>query len=675
MKQVREAVVKSAQEDSLIDRDFVYKLLRRFSPSQRPDAAIDWSKDSRDKFSIVPLTVRPEDIGGRNVLLLLDRGNKFSDLFKGQLESNGFSLVRIDIEEAHEDALRTAGQYKDKIAGILGPVSPRVMGFLNQTHYAWPAILQSLESRDSSLHQRFLGKIMAAGQKQIQIVAGEQGAPNYVIKLMNQILPQWGQATAKAETNAAMAVMDRLTVRPENIGGRDIILMFANGESLPVSLKTRLEYRFELIPIDVEKNVRVARRIAYQYRDRIAGMIGPYSIKAIDFVRNARINAPVILQTFQAKGSGAHKRVIDDITRSGITKIRLVAGEDGDPNYILRRINELLPIWWPAPDKVLLVGAEHTPELADQLKARGLQVITADDYQSAMEIAQKNKGRVAVVYLPYRDQMFEFIQRSRRAFFYVQTLQEFHSPLSRHILDKIKEFTAGPRGAQITLIDGQHPHEWYFLEDIDRFVARKEPAMPADAKSKGDAAMLTEQERNMLGSVTPLKAAEMGKLAKAYEKAPVDVPGTFELSVSMDGKFLTKVVNLWAQTHPSPEMTEAFRLISGSLYVSVNYKKHRDIISPWLQSLADRMQNELVSQAMTAKAERDHEQITPVGGIDLSTRGMDWKIGRDGRGVEMDVVDPAMIARIREHGLGSLSPVIFRITPVADVWSLVGLQK
>ena len=62
-----------------------------------------------------------------------------------------------------------------------------------------------------------------------------------------------------------------------------------------------------------------------------------------------------------------------------------------------------------------------------------------------------------------------------------------------------------------------------------------------------------------------------------------------------------------------------------------------------------------------------------VGGIDLNTsNGMQWKVGRDGKGVEMKI-DPTMIERIRREGIGSLSPVILRITPVSNVLSLAGL--
>jgi len=37
-------------------------------------------------------------------------------------------------------------------------------------------------------------------------------------------------------------------------------------------------------------------------------------------------------------------------------------------------------------------------------------------------------------------------------------------------------------------------------------------------------------------------------------------------------------------------------------------------------------------------------------------------------------VDPAMIEQVRREGIDSLSPVIFRITPVTNIWPLVGLQ-
>jgi hypothetical protein len=63
------------------------------------------------------------------------------------------------------------------------------------------------------------------------------------------------------------------------------------------------------------------------------------------------------------------------------------------------------------------------------------------------------------------------------------------------------------------------------------------------------------------------------------------------------------------------------------------------------------------------------------GGIDLNTsNGMQWKVSKDGNGVEMDI-NPAMIARVRREGINWLSPVIFKMTPVASVWPIVGLQE
>ena len=67
-------------------------------------------------------------------------------------------------------------------------------------------------------------------------------------------------------------------------------------------------------------------------------------------------------------------------------------------------------------------------------------------------------------------------------------------------------------------------------------------------------------------------------------------------------------------------------------------------------------------------------QVNIPGGIDLNTsNGMQWKVSRDGNGVEMNI-DLAMIARIRREGIDSLSPVILRMTPVASIWPLMGLQ-
>ncbi len=76
------------------------------------------------------------------------------------------------------------------------------------------------------------------------------------------------------------------------------------------------------------------------------------------------------------------------------------------------------------------------------------------------------------------------------------------------------------------------------------------------------------------------------------------------------------------------------------------------------------------SQEDAAITAADKAQIGN-GGIDLNANNINWNIRKDGNGVEMNI-DPAMIERIRREGIDSLSPVIFRITPVTNIWQLVG---
>jgi glutamate dehydrogenase/leucine dehydrogenase len=72
---------------------------------------------------------------------------------------------------------------------------------------------------------------------------------------------------------------------------------------------------------------------------------------------------------------------------------------------------------------------------------------------------------------------------------------------------------------------------------------------------------------------------------------------------------------------------------------------------------------------------KDSAQTTVTrGGIDLNTsNGMRWSVSKDGQGVVM-TIDPAMLARFKENGIEGLSPVIFKITPVASIWPIVGLN-
>jgi len=62
------------------------------------------------------------------------------------------------------------------------------------------------------------------------------------------------------------------------------------------------------------------------------------------------------------------------------------------------------------------------------------------------------------------------------------------------------------------------------------------------------------------------------------------------------------------------------------------------------------------------------------GGIDLNTsNGTQWKVSKDGKGVEM-TINPSLIERIRRIGISGLSPFIIRITPIINIWSLAGLK-
>jgi len=92
-----------------------------------------------------------------------------------------------------------------------------------------------------------------------------------------------------------------------------------------------------------------------------------------------------------------------------------------------------------------------------------------------------------------------------------------------------------------------------------------------------------------------------------------------------------------------------------------------------------RLEGELqfLQKERSRKINPDKASLAPpakYGGIDLSTsNGMRWKDSKDGNGVEMDI-DPVMIARIRKEGINRLSAVVLRMTPVASIWPLAGIQ-
>jgi hypothetical protein len=111
----------------------------------------------------------------------------------------------------------------------------------------------------------------------------------------------------------------------------------------------------------------------------------------------------------------------------------------------------------------------------------------------------------------------------------------------------------------------------------------------------------------------------------------------------------------------------------GKFVIGTGFLPQTDVLD--LRTLINRAQ----SRAMvfnTRSASGPISQTAPWerGGIDLNTsNGMQWKVSKDGKGVEMNV-DSAMIARIQREGIDWLSPVIFKMTPVSSVWPLMGLQ-
>jgi len=66
------------------------------------------------------------------------------------------------------------------------------------------------------------------------------------------------------------------------------------------------------------------------------------------------------------------------------------------------------------------------------------------------------------------------------------------------------------------------------------------------------------------------------------------------------------------------------------------------------------------------------ESKAKEGGINLNTAYTNWTVTKDGVGVQM-AIDPALLERMKLEGVGSLSPVIFRIISISSVWALLGL--
>ena len=78
---------------------------------------------------------------------------------------------------------------------------------------------------------------------------------------------------------------------------------------------------------------------------------------------------------------------------------------------------------------------------------------------------------------------------------------------------------------------------------------------------------------------------------------------------------------------------------------------------------------------LVMEANKEHFTLNGTnGGIDLSVSKNMRTFIKDGNGVEMNI-DPAMIAKIKEDGVDSLSPFIFSVTPLTSIWPLSGLKR
>lgn len=100
---------------------------------------------------------------------------------------------------------------------------------------------------------------------------------------------------------------------------------------------------------------------------------------------------------------------------------------------------------------------------------------------------------------------------------------------------------------------------------------------------------------------------------------------------------------------------------------------HQDI-----REAARRLKEFFIAIGLPSRSEANPAQtsnsIQPVpaihGGIDLNTNDMNWKINMNGKGIQMNV-DPAMIERIKREGIDSLTPVIFKITPIQSIGTII----
>jgi len=362
------------------------------------------------------------------------------------------------------------------------------------------------------------------------------------------------------------AMIAQLTVRPEQIGGINKIIMFTQGGTISASLESlrpemeRQGFEIKIVDLGKQNGYEDALRFVNVNRDKIACMVGPYSKRVQSFVGKAGNISPVFLQSLQPIDSDLHKSIFEDIKSSGISQIRLVAGESGSPTFILKRMNDLLPNWWPQ-NRILFVKVPHSPELFKELKDRRLLITSKSNYQDALETARNYKEGIAAVYVSYDDQVFEFIkQLGDKVPFYIQTLQDFSSPLSKEIRRRTTSFGRLYPNIRVTLIAGQVPHEDYFLRDVDRYLI-KNRAMLAANQDQGNINTVAEILWDELGDAKSKKPDDENRdLLKQILSEPLDH------EVPMD--FLTKLSSFFSI--PSQDMRIA--LTAGRIAVIFNLR-------------------------------------------------------------------------------------------------------
>lgn len=108
--------------------------------------------------------------------------------------------------------------------------------------------------------------------------------------------------------------------------------------------------------------------------------------------------------------------------------------------------------------------------------------------------------------------------------------------------------------------------------------------------------------------------------------------------------------------------------------------RHTETLREQLKTLSTPVETDLpfesrpdaVLFANTPLTKASNQVMPTQGGIDLKQTLENTAVTKDGLGVQMQL-DPAMLQRIKREGIQSLTPVIYQIAPVGNIWDLLGL--